>query len=216
MSEFWNNPDALDPATVLVYGPTKVGKTTWAVEHMPEPVFVCDTENRAGLPVQRAISKGRKVLRKSCATLADVKATVQAAIREGQGRGTFVFDGGSDLLAMAEDEYLTETKATKVWPKVSWGQVYRKIDCMLEALKRRGFFVVIVCQEHPLYVNDKPTDKMIPDGYKKFPEKSDLVLRHDGKQLVTAHNGLSRGAPKPLPLDSSWEKVYDAHVSLGG
>ena len=203
---------AADPASVMLFGAPKVGKTHWALFNMPSPVYVADTDKRSGHIAVKATAAGKEIYRKACINMGDVRNVVAAALKAADGvdaPGTFVFDGASDLLDLAQDEYLRETQADKIYPKVVWARVYRKIDKLIEALQRRGFFVVYLCREHAEYVGDQPTGRVTHEGYKRLPFKSDVVMRHCKDKLAVASCGFSRKPPTVVDVNLPWGQLYE-------
>jgi hypothetical protein len=207
----WDVVEGVPPCAVMVSGPTKAGKSHWSLFQMPEPVYCADTERRNHTVVSKARQAGRVIRHKYCDCLKDVRTVVQVALKEAEGDrpGTFVFDSASDLLSWAEDEYLQQSKADKIYPKVVWARVYKKLDVLIEALKSRGFCVVFLCREKAEYRNDQPTGKVVHEGYKRLPYKSDLVLRLENAKLQVIASGLTRVPPKEISADDSWEILYE-------
>ena len=199
-----------------MYGPPKTGKTHWAMFETPEPVFVVDTERRGSIVQAKAVKTGRDVRRKGVSNFDGVRSAVSQAIkdslpasRRGDPCGTIVFDSASDLLDWAVEAWLRETGNKKVYPRVAWAHVYEKVDKVLEAPRRVGMNVVLLCRAKDEWQDDEPTGRLTFEGYKKFPYRADIgILMGVGRHgWIVTLNALDREFDRE-PDDISWSSLF--------
>lgn len=228
-SGFWDVPTLDLPMVVLLQGPTKTGKTHWAAHAGPGVVFLADTDMRGAVVVAKARkSRGHDaVFWKQCRSFDDVRQVVANAyawkLQNPLLPATLVFDSASDLQRMAETEYLAENPALKkVWPKATWSKVYRKMDLLIECLKRSGFSVVFCAREKDEYEpgdDGQRTGRQVVDGYKRLPYLSDVHLRliptkgSAATRCVVLGNGLGRQYPPELPWPMGWDDLRSVMVT---
>lgn len=209
----WVTKPSTLPFTTMCYGPTKSGKTHWALHTFPGPVYVVETERRYYVPMEAAIGAGKDVRIAECSSFEDIDRAVHDVLDDSKGvtgcPGTVVFDSASDLLAWAEERFLRVTRQDKIYPKVVWARVYSMIDRLIEMLRLRGFYVVFLCREKEEYRDDKLTGRLTHEGYKRLPFKSDVVLRMTPKGLVVEASGLARKRPgEPIAPDMSADELF--------
>lgn len=202
------------PFSVMCYGPTKSGKTHWALHKFQGPLFLVDTERRYHVPMAKAIDAGQDIRVAECTQFEDIDRAVNDILEASKGvdgcPGTVVFDSASDLLSWAEERFLRVTRQDKIYPKVVWARVYSMIDRLIEALRLRGFFVVFLCREKEEYRDDKLTGRLTHEGYKRLPFKSDVVLRVlPAGGLVVEASGLARKRPgEPIPSTVDADELF--------
>jgi len=179
---------AFDPVTehdrlfVIVAGKEGMGKTHLACT-MAEvgPVYVLDTEFRAGLVTSKFKGVQKATVRSYKEMLAAAKAIVS-----NQPAGTVVIDSGTDLRMYAEADYLEKTKMEKVWPQWNWAEVYAMCDVLFNIIRfsKTPFRIVLTSRVKEEYQSDKPTGNLIPRIHDSLPYKADLVLQCDRKSTT--------------------------------
>ena len=91
---------------------------------------------------------------------------------------TIAIDSGSDLLQMAETEWLRKKGRTSVYVPgqggFQWAQVYKKIDDLISAVKKAKKYLVVTSRMKDEWVSKKgetedvKTGNRVRSGYKKF------------------------------------------------
>ena len=173
----FESDDQLPPSFVLLAGSEGTGKTHTACT-MSEigPVYLLDTEYRAGIVTR----KFKNVKRKSIRDYKEMVAGVKAIIKKYPPPGTIVIDSGSDFQKFAELDYLDRTKQEKVWPQFNWSEVFSMCTALLNELRFAGYTLVMTARLKEEYRNDKPTGRMVPRIYSEIPYKADFIVHYEG------------------------------------
>jgi hypothetical protein len=189
-------PIPAPPLFLLVMAEAGAGKTYLGCT-FPGPVVCLDSEHRA----DRVLRKFRNTYWKKILTFDDVRRAVLSVIKKHSRGGTILFDSGSDLNGLAEEEVIAEMNASKakVHPTLHWTAVYEKIAKMCGLLRERGWNAVFTARLGDEYQNDKKTGQRAPSGFvvNKLLYHADfaveLVVR-DGKRIAKV---LKNGEMKP-------------------
>lgn len=178
ISEFFDEVPEKEPIIVGIAGPAGFGKTHF-INTFPTPI-IADTEARAQI-VMRKFEGAR--YRKITTDLEGIRNTLLVAKTNvapdtsKRNQFTFAIDSSSDILQMAESEWLKEAKKEKVFPLVLWAKVYDKVDFIFNKIRQFGFNAVLTQQLKEKYEGEKATGEFIPAGYKKIPYRVDIWMQ---------------------------------------
>jgi hypothetical protein len=162
---------------LLVSGPEGSGKTHLACTAVDRgPVFIIDTEYRAGHVVQKFLTKDRIIKLKTCRNYRDIVLTV-AHIVNTYKTGTVIIDSGTDLQVFAEIAYLEKTKMEKIWPAFNWTEVWAMCNIIIDKLKFSNLNIIVTTRVKEEYKDDRPTGKSVPRIYNALPYKADLGIQ---------------------------------------
>ena len=82
---------------------------------------------------------------------------------------TIVIDSAAELSDLAEAEWLKETGKDRVYPMVLWGQIYDKIDPLIQRVVDAKKYLVTTSRLKDEYIGDTKTGRRVRDTYKKLP-----------------------------------------------
>jgi hypothetical protein len=186
---------ARPPLFVLVIAEPGAGKTFLGCT-FPATLVCLDSEHRANTVLRNF----RNTYWKKVLAFDDVRRAVAWATKRHPG-GTFLFDSGSDLNALAEAEVVAEMNASKakVHPTLHWTPVYERISKLCGYLRTQGWNAVFTGRLTDEYEGDKRTGKRTPSGFvtNKLLYQVDFALQivmRDGKRVGLV---LKNGGKKP-------------------
>lgn len=162
--------------TLIVSGHEGSGKTHWAIENAPDPVYLVDTEGEHNLHTSKRIAKKlnkkiyAKVLRAdptisreklwfagNTGLWQDFKASVH---KLGDAKhGTVIIDSASDLLAMVVNDLAIDwSRGDKAFPPMLYGQVYAELNTQI-AFLRQNHNVILTAKLKEKWNGESKTGK---------------------------------------------------------
>lgn len=201
---------------IVIAGPEGSGKTHLACT-MAEvsPVYIVDTEYRAGGVVKKFGSYPNPVKHKVCSNYEEIVIAVKAILSRAKP-GVIVLDSGSDLQLFAEIAYLKRTKMEKIYPAFNWSEVWTMCSALIDDIKFSPFTLVVTARVKEEYVKNEPTGRTIPRVYNTLPYKADAIIQfkevHKPGWLVKPQS--LEGKEIPITRDLSLPKISEYIESL--
>lgn len=207
---------------VVVAGPEGSGKTHLACT-MSEvnPVYLLDTEYRAGGVVKKFAGAKFPIKVKVCSTYEQLVIAVKAILARATTAGSIVIDSGSDLQTFSEIAYLQRTKMDKIYPIFNWTEVWAMCNALIDDVKFSPFNLVVTARVKEEYTADKPTGRIIPRLYQTLPYKSDLIVQfkdvfHPGWIVKPQPlDGKTIEVPRTVSLPKFLEQYEESHTKMG-
>lgn len=173
MSSKWNDDETL---TMLVYGDTKVGKSTFAAT-CPGPILVLDVENGMKFVGRnkvywRDLSQAPPKVSEDDVCIAtvrdwkDAKKAVDWIEKTDHGFRSIVIDSVTELQQRLKD---TISKGDEQWIMTQWGELLRKLDPVLRHVRDLTFpsaphpvQVVLYTAGAKEFTDDKGIERVVP------------------------------------------------------
>jgi hypothetical protein len=162
---------------IVISGQEGTGKTHLACTAVEAgPVFLLDTEYRAGHVVKKFQNKDRIIKLTPCYDYKDIVVAVTYIIKNFD-KGTIIIDSGTDMQVFAEISYLNRTKMEKIWPVFNWTEIWAMCNAIVDKIKRSNLNLIITTRVKEEYVADRATGKQVPRIYNTLPYKADLCIQ---------------------------------------
>lgn len=162
---------------LVISGQEGTGKTHLACTAVEQgPVFLLDTEYRAGHVVRKFQDKNRVIKLTPCYNYKDIVIAVTYVVKN-FNEGTIIIDSGTDMQVFAEIAYLDKTKMEKIWPVFNWTEVWAMCNAIIDKIKHSNLNLIITTRVKEEYLADKATGRQIPRIYNTLPYKADLCIQ---------------------------------------
>jgi hypothetical protein len=95
---------------------------------------------------------------------------------------SFIFDTGTKMWLINRNAYFErvqnekDAKERERLSRLEYQEPNGQMDAVVEAAKQKGKSIIFVAHQGEVYLNDKPTGELKPDGYKELSNMADVTL----------------------------------------